>query len=60
MKNLEVESHKKLNPGLTARKELEPTSLTTILREGNPLTQEHTARKWQLQACQTLLGPGAE
>ena len=55
-----MESHKKLNPGLTARKELEPTSLTTILREGNPLTQEHTARKWQLQACQTLLGPGAE
>lgn len=55
-----MESHKKLTPGLPARKELEPTLLTTTLREGNPLAQEHTAGKWQLQACQTLLGPGAE
>lgn len=56
----EAGSHKKLTPGLTARKELEPTPLTSILREGNPHAQEHTARKWQLQACQTLLSPGVE
>lgn len=32
------------HPGLTAKKELEPTPLTTILRRGKRLVQEHTAR----------------